>query len=208
MKMLAIVGSMRKKGSTNRVIRSVLESAKKTNPQIKTKVLQMSDLKVEPCRACYDRCSEEPYKCVIEDDDLEKVFQEMKSSQAVVIGSPLYFKIPSRLTAFMERLAALSYFYERRGFKEPHPLNEKPCGLVAVSGGDDPRTVLEQLLNFALSLKMTPIFLKYYPYYGVAGKGKIEKDEDLNPIGNARILGKLLAKAMESSSERSSRHRG
>lgn len=208
MKMLAIVGSMRKKGSTNRIIHSVLESAKKTNPQIKTKVLQMSDLKIEPCRSCYDQCSKEPYNCVIQDDDLQKVFQEMKSSQAIVIGSPLYFKIPSRLTAFMERLAALSYFYERRGFKELHPLNEKPCGLVAVSGGDDPRPVLEQLLNFALSLKMKPIFLKSYPYYGVAGKGRIEEDEDLNPIANAKILGKLLAKAMENSSKKSSRHRG
>jgi multimeric flavodoxin WrbA len=187
---------MRKKGSTSRLVHSVLESATNANPQIKTKVLQISGISIEPCRGCYEECSKEPYKCVI-DDDLQRIFQEMKSSQAIVIGSPLYFKIPSRLTAIIERLSCLAYFYERNGFKKPHPLNDKPCGLVAVSGGDDPRPVLEHLLSFALCVKMKPVTLKGYPYYGVAGKGRIEEDDDLKPLDNAKILGELLAKAME-----------
>lgn len=197
MKVLGIVGSMRKKGSTGRLITTVLESAKRVNPKIETKTLYISDLKIEACRACYQKCSKEPYKCVIEEDDLQSVLEDMKTSQAIVIGSPLYYKIPSRLTALMERLACLSYFYEINGFKEPHPLNEKPCGLVAVSGGDDPHSVLEYLLSFALSLKMKPVFMKSYPYYGVAGKGKIDEDEDLKPIENAKILGQLLARAVK-----------
>jgi multimeric flavodoxin WrbA len=197
MKILGIVGSMRRKGSTSRLVNSVLESAKNANPQIKTKVLQISDLSIKPCRGCYEECSKEPYKCVIEDDDLQRIFQEMKSSQAIVIGSPLYFKIPSRLTAMMERLACLAYFYERKGFEKPDPLNDKPCGLVAVSGGDDPRPVLEHLLGFALSVKMKPVIMKSYPYYGVAAKGRIEEDDDLKPFDNAKTLGELLAKSME-----------
>ena len=197
MKVLGIVGSMRKKGSTGRLITTVLESAKKVNPKIETKTLYISDLKIEACRACYQKCSKEPYKCVIEEDDFQSILEDMKTSQAIVIGSPLYYKIPSRLTALMERLACLSYFYEINGFKEPHPLNEKPCGLVAVSGGDDPHSVLEHLLSFALSLKMKPVFMKSYPYYGVAGKGKIDEDEDLKPIENAKILGQLLTRAVK-----------
>lgn len=196
MRILGIVGSMRKSGNTNLLMETVLESAKKTKPQVKTIVLQISELKIESCRACYELCSKEPYKCVIE-DDLQTVFEEMKNSQAIVIGSPLYFRIPSRLTAFMERLACLSYFYDCRGFKEPHPLDDKPCGLVAVSGGGDPRPVLEHLFSFALSLKMKPVIMKSYPFFGVGGKGKVEEDLDLNPIENARILGELLVKAME-----------
>lgn len=207
MKILGIVGSMRKKGSTSHLVHSVLQSAIKASPQIKTKVLQISDLNIEPCRGFYEECSKEPYKCVIEDDDLQRTFQEMKSSQAVVIGSPLYFEIPSRLTAMMERLACLAYFYERKGFKKPHPLNDKPCGLVAVSGGDDPRPVLKYLLGFALSVKMKPVIMKSYPYYGVAGKGRIEEDDDLNPFDNAKILGELLARAMEGTLNKSGHRR-
>jgi multimeric flavodoxin WrbA len=139
---------------------------------------------------------------------LELIFQEMKSSQAIVIGSPLYFKIPARLTAMMERLACLAYFYEGNGFNKPHPLNDKPCGLVAVSGGDDPRPVLEHLLGFVLSVKMKPVMMKSYPYYGVAGKGRIEEDDDLKPFENAKILGELLAKAMQENLNTSVPRRG
>ncbi len=198
MKILGIVGSMKKTGNTNLLVETVLESARKANPQVETKVLQISELKIEPCRGCVEVCSKEPepYKCVIE-DDLQTVLEEMKQSQAIVIGSPLYYPIPSRLTAFMERFASLCYFYEERGFKEPEPLNDKPCGLVAVSGVDDPRPVLEHLFNFALSLKMKPITMKSYPYFGVSGKGKVEDDKELNPIENAKVLGELLVKAVE-----------
>ncbi len=83
-----------------------------------------------------------------------------------------------------------------RGFKDPHPLNDKPCGLVAVCGGDDPRLVLEHLFNFALALRMAPLTLKSYPYFGVGGKGNVKEDKDLNPIENAKTLGKLLVKAI------------
>lgn len=196
MGVLGIVGSMRKTGNTNLLIEAVLDSTGKANPHVGTKVLQISELTIESCRACYDLCSKEPYNCVI-DDDLQTVLEEMEHSQAIVIGSPLYFRIPSRLTALMERLACLSYFYEIREYKDPEPLNDKPCGLVAVCGSDDPRPVLEHLFNFALSLKMKPITMKSYPYFGVGGKGKIEEDKELNPIENAKIVSKLLVKAME-----------
>jgi multimeric flavodoxin WrbA len=197
MEILGIVGSMRKTGSTSQLVEVVLKSAKSADRSVKTKMLQISDLEIEPCRACYQKCSKEPYKCVIQGDDLKDVLEKMERSWAIVIGSSLYYKIPSRLTALMERLACLSYFYERAGFTELHPLNDKPCGLVAVSGGDDPRPVLEHLVNFALSLKMRPVFMKSYPYFGVGGKGKIEEDTGLNPIENAKTLGELLIKAVK-----------
>ncbi|MEO0097429.1 MAG: flavodoxin family protein [candidate division WOR-3 bacterium] len=196
MKILGIVGSMRKKGNTNLLVETVMKSARIINPNIISEIIHISELNIEPCRACYNLCSKKPYKCVIK-DDLSNIFDKMKKADAIVIGSPLYFKIPSRLTAFMERLACLSYFYEMRGFKESSPLNDKPCGLIAVCGGDDPRPVLEHLFNFALCLKMKPVTMKSYPYFGVGGKGDVKKDKDLNPIKNAKILAELLVKAIE-----------
>uniref|UniRef100_A0A7C3UNY4 Flavodoxin family protein n=1 Tax=candidate division WOR-3 bacterium TaxID=2052148 RepID=A0A7C3UNY4_UNCW3 len=195
MKILGIVGSMRKK-NTDLLVKTVLKSARKVKPEIQSEVIQISEVNIEPCRACYDLCSKKPYQCVIK-DDLSIIFEKMKESSALVIGSPLYFKIPSRLTALIERLASLAYFYDWRGFKKPHPLNDKPCGLVAVCGSDDPRPVLEELFNFALNLRMNPITLKSYPYLGVGGRGKIKEDKYLNPLKNAKLLGQLLAEALE-----------
>jgi len=44
---------------------------------------------------------------------------------------------------------------------------------------------------------MKPVFMKTYPYFGVAGKGRLEEDKDFDPIENAKILGQLLVKTME-----------
>ncbi len=189
--LLGIVGSMRKNGNTSLLVETVLKSTRDIYPDTGTEIVYMSELNIEPCHVCFDECCREPYKCIIE-DDLEEVFEKMKKADGIVIGSPLYFKIPSRLTAFMERLVCLSYFYKRRGFKEPYPLNDKPCGLIAVSGSDNPYPVLETLLDFVLRLRMKPIIMKNYPYIGVAGIGDVRKDEKLKPLENARIMGNLL----------------
>jgi multimeric flavodoxin WrbA len=192
MQILGINGSMRKNCNTNILIETVLKSAKKNNPKIKTKILHMVDLKIEPCRSCYEKCSIKPCKCVIKNDDLAMICDELKAADAIVIGSPLYFNIPARLTALMERLVCLSYFYQVRGFKGPEPLEDKPCGLIAVSADGDTLPVLQQLFNFILFLKMKPIILKSYPYIGVSGKGGYK-----HSVNEAKVLGELLVKSVK-----------
>jgi len=191
MQLLGINGSMRKTCNTNILIDAVMKSAKKVNPKVKTKILQMANLKIEPCRSCYDKCSIKPCKCIIKNDDLDMVCNEMKKADAIVIGSPLYFNIPARLTALIERLVCLSYFHQVRGFKEPAPLNDKLCGLIAISGDGDTLPVLQHLLNFVLFLKMKPVFLKSYPYIGISGQGGYK-----NSIDEAKVLGELLVKSV------------
>jgi multimeric flavodoxin WrbA len=191
MQILGINGSMRKNGNTNILLDAVLKSAKKANPKIKTKVLQMADLKIEPCRSCYDKCSIKPCKCVIKNDDLDMVCNEMKKADAIVLGSPLYFNVPSRLTALIERLVCLSYFYQVRGFKKPEPLNDKPCALIGVSADCDVLPLLEHLLKFVLFVKMKPIITKVYPYIGISGRSGYK-----NSIDEAKALGKILAKSI------------
>jgi len=148
-RILGIVGSMRKGRNTFLVVNAVLKAAEKVFKDVKTKIVYVSDFDIGSCKACYDECSLTPYKCVIK-DDLQKIFEEMINAYAVVLGSSRYFLIPSKFVAFAERLACLSYFTEQRhpGFK--HPLEDKPCGLVAVSGGDDVKPVLRYLQDFAL----------------------------------------------------------
>jgi len=187
---------MRKTGNTNLLVQKILDSAKKRNSEVEIKVLQISQLQIEPCRGCTHFCKKNLYQCLIR-DDLETVFGEMKNSQAIVIGSPLYFYIPSRLTALIERLVTLSYFYETKHLEKPEPLEGKPCGLVAVCAEYGVSRVLEYLFDFVLHLKMKPMMMNSYPYLGVGGNAKLEKDEALNPLENAEVLGKLLLEAIE-----------
>jgi len=174
---------------------TLLDSAKKANPQVERKVLQISELKIESCRGCIEYCQKHLYQCTI-DDDFRAVLNEMKRSEVIVIGSPLYYIIPSRLTALMERLVSLSYFYETKRLKEPEPLEGKPCGFLAVCADYDVQPVLQHLFNFALHLKMKPVTMESYPYLGVGANSKLEKDKELNPIENVKVLGRVLVEAV------------
>ena len=188
MNLLGINGSMRRNGNTNFLLDAVFKSAKKINPKVKTKILQLRDYDIGPCLSGYAHCSKKPYVCTYK-DDFDKVFNAMKNADAIVIGSPLYFNIPSRLTALIERLVCLAYFYRMRGFKEPHPLTNKPCGLIAVSAENDTIPSLQHLLNFALFLKMKPVFIDSYPFIGVSGRGGYKDN-----LAEAKELGRLLVK--------------
>ncbi len=131
MRILGFVGSMRKDGNTSRLVQAVLDAAKKADNDVETEMVYLSDLDIGPCHACYDVCAKELYKCVIK-DDLQTVLEKMKQADGLVIGSALYFIVPSRLMAFMERLSCVAHLGQFLGFNE-HPLEDKPCGLVAVS---------------------------------------------------------------------------
>jgi multimeric flavodoxin WrbA len=196
-KILGFVGSMRKNKNTHMVVESCLNGAKEVDGNVETKLVYVSDLNVGPCRACYDVCSNSPYECAVR-DGLQQILEEMVMSDALVFGSPKYFPIPSSMIAFMERLVCLSYFTEMKHPNARHPLEDKPCGLIAVSGGGDVMPILQQLENFALSLRMKVVTLKNYPYIGVGGMGNVAKDEDLKPLENAKVLGRKLVETIRS----------
>jgi multimeric flavodoxin WrbA len=178
-------------------VESCLSGIREADKNVETKLVYVSDLNVDPCRACYDVCSDSPYQCAVQ-DGFQQIFKEMVTSDALVFGSPKYFPIPSSMIAFMERLVCLSYFTEMKHPSAHHPLEDKPCGLIAVSGGSDVMPILQLLENFALCLRMKVITLKNYPYIGVGGTGNVAKDEDLKPLENAKILGRKLVETIRS----------
>jgi len=151
---------------------------------------------IGPCRACCEECSKVPYNCVVR-DDFQVLMDKMVRADAIVLGSPKYCPIPSKLMALMERLICLAFFTEMRHPTAKHVLADKPCGLIAVTGGDNVIPVLQHLEDFALSLRMNVVMLKSFPYRGVGGKARVEEDEDLKPIENAKVLGKKLVEAIK-----------
>ena len=86
MKAIGIVGSPRKNGNVDTLVKSVLDGAEQAGYQ--TKKYSLNEMKYSGCQACeycksHDRCRLE--------DDLTSLLQDMVEADAVVFGSPIYF---------------------------------------------------------------------------------------------------------------------
>lgn len=104
MKALGIVGSPRRGGNTELLMKLTLETIAEQG--IDTELLCLAGKDIRPCTACMACRSEE--KCPI-DDDLFPIYLKMKEADAIIIGSPVYFQGPSALVrAFIERTGYIS----------------------------------------------------------------------------------------------------
>jgi len=107
MKVLGIVGSPRKGGNTDILIDETLRAAKDAGSDVEKVFL--NDLEIRPCQAeCNEYCKKKGY-CKI-DDGMSALYNKLFDSDAVVLGTPLYWYGPSaQLKAFMDRWYAFSH---------------------------------------------------------------------------------------------------
>lgn len=103
MKLLAICGSPRKKGNTAYLLKLTIEHLNMEG--VDTRFLMLSDLTIEDCNGCLvcedTNCTGD---CSIEDDMQKIVMPELLSSDALVLGTPSYFDLPSaQMKRFMDR---------------------------------------------------------------------------------------------------------
>jgi multimeric flavodoxin WrbA len=94
---LGISGSPIPNSNTDRAVQRILE-----HTGLKTRFVKLSDLSIEPCRACLG-CAESN-RCVVEDDarTLAELFHE---APAFVLGAfTPYSSLDARSKAFMERM--------------------------------------------------------------------------------------------------------
>ncbi|GAB6163130.1 flavodoxin family protein [Desulfothermus naphthae] len=100
MKVLAINGSHRKGKNTAKMLNMVLEPIKAAG--IDTELIELMDYNIKLCKAC-NKCLIRP-ECSIKDDDMGIIAQKMLESDAIIIGSPVYFgNVTSKLKIFMDR---------------------------------------------------------------------------------------------------------
>ena len=86
MKALAIVGSPRKNGNTEILVRYTLKAIEEEG--IDTELVHLGDVEIKPCTACM-LCKKEE-RCPI-DDDLFPIYLRMKEADAIILASPVYF---------------------------------------------------------------------------------------------------------------------
>lgn len=175
-----------KRGETEKLLRQVMDSAKKY--RAKTKIIYLKNKNIKPCDG---RCSDSlrlcRYPCPIK-DDVQIIFEDILKADGIVFGVPSYwFNVPGSMKNLIDRMTCLEnkvYLCEGKiaGFVAPE----------AVSGG----------LNTILSIAGTLIHMGFLilPYSMIFSKNEEVKDKKGWVFWDTQLLGKnmvMLAKTQK-----------
>ena len=178
MKILGLVGSHRKLGNTEVLVREVMHGAA-TETNVENTIIRLTDCALLPCKGCM-ACVLKGEDCRI-DDDVPKIFAALEEHDALVLGAPTYLLAPSApVKAVMDRLLVL--------FPKSETFKGKRAATVAVGG-------LPNWDPFSIPLLNTFVLVLHYDLAGwltayAPGPGQILLDEDV--VRRANLLGRAL----------------
>jgi multimeric flavodoxin WrbA len=139
MKILAIMGSPKGKGSGYKVVRKI-EDRMKAMGDVEFEYLFLKDANLKPCTGCYTCMAKGEDKCPLK-DDRAAIEQKLLATDVVILSSPLYVLDVSWLMKnFIDRLAYTNH--------RPRFHHQKVMTVVNM-GGDSPKAALS-LLRYAL----------------------------------------------------------
>lgn len=121
-KVLGLVFSHRKLGNSELLVKEIMN---RVPVEKNLELIRMTDLKIEPCRACY-RCLNPDTECVIK-DDFNFVIKKIREADAVIIGVPVYLLgLHGYYKMFTDRLVG--------AFNYSGSTKDKPC-IIAIPYG-------------------------------------------------------------------------
>lgn len=102
MKVVGFIGSPRKKGNTDVLVRQVLRGAGEAGAE--TMAYYLNELDFRGCQGCFS-CKVND-RCILK-DDMTPLYDEIAGADAVVIGSPVYmWNITGQTKLFLDRMYA------------------------------------------------------------------------------------------------------
>ena len=118
-KVYAINGSPRKNRNTAQMLDKALEGVKAEFPDAEVERINLFDLNFTSCKSCFAcKRKDEKFKatCVLK-DDLTPVLEKLKNADALIFGSPIYYRtITGQMHSFYER-----FFFPYMQYKEGYP---------------------------------------------------------------------------------------
>ncbi len=103
MKVVAVSGSPRKKGNSERLLDAFLEGAERAGAEIK--IARVADMSIAPCRDCGE--CERIGRCVAPDDH-PPIADEILHADVFVLSAPVYFSgFPGMTKNFIDRFQGL-----------------------------------------------------------------------------------------------------
>ena len=110
-RVVAIVGSYRSGGATDRAVEAVLEGARLLGAS--TQIFRLTEQHIEfcmNCRACTQQSGAERGRCE-QHDDLEPMLEAIEGADAVVLASPVnYYNATALFRRFLERLLGFAFW--------------------------------------------------------------------------------------------------
>ncbi len=180
MKAIGIVGSPRKGGNTEILMKHTLEAIAKEG--LDTEIISLADLDIRPCNACMVCKKEE--RCPI-DDDLFPIYTKMKEAEAIILATPVYFgSATATIKALMDRAGYLAYNNGR-------VFDGKVGGPLVVARRAGQNFTLAQLMYW---FHIQGFFMPGSTYWNIAfGKDKGDVLNDEEGFTTAWNFGKKIA---------------
>jgi multimeric flavodoxin WrbA len=162
-RVVAIVGSYRRRGTVDTAVAAVLEGARLRGAETHTIYLTEQHLKFcTNCRTCVQTPGPKRGKCPL-DDDLEGIVREIEAADAIVLGSPVNCgNVTAIFRQFMERMMGCCYW----PWGEPAPkprTRERRLKAVLVASSAMPSFMMALFTGAANALQMTATMIGAKP---------------------------------------------
>ncbi len=149
MRVLIINGSPRQKGNTSIALTEIAKQLEKLG--IESEIAWIGNKPVRGCIAC-NTCKDNPGACVFDDDVCNGISAKMNSSDALIVGSPVYWGQPN---------GAVLSIIQRAFYSNGAAFRGKPAAAVAVCrrGG---ATATFETLNMPFQMMSMPVVTSQY----------------------------------------------
>ena len=149
MRVLIINGSPRQKGNTSIALAEIAKQLEKLG--IESEIVWIGNKPVRGCIAC-NTCKDNPGACVFDDDVCNGIYAKMNSSDALIVGSPVYWGQPN---------GAVLSIIQRAFYSNGAAFRGKPAAAVAVCrrGG---ATATFETLNMPFQMMSMPVVTSQY----------------------------------------------
>jgi len=173
-KIVAIIGSYRKGGTTDAAVQAVLDGARSRGAE--TETIYLTEQHIEfctNCRQCTEVSGNEPGQCV-QRDDMDAILAQVQTADALVVASPVQcYNVSAILRRFMERLVGAAYWPV--GKDAPVMRNKHLRGkAVVVASAAMPGLMIPLMTGTARALRLTATMLGFKPvaslWVGLAGR--------------------------------------
>jgi len=104
MRVIAFHGSPRKDGNSSILLGEAIRGVEEAGQAVR--VFKLAQMKIRPCLNC-GKC-EEAGECVIQDDEMGKIYAALREADRIILASPIFFSgLPAQAKAMIDRCQAL-----------------------------------------------------------------------------------------------------
>lgn len=175
---LGLMGSPRKNGNTDFLLKTFMEELEKKGAA--TRLINAPEKSIKPCRGCVF-CEKNGY-CIQQDDDMSReIYPLLRRAEIIVTASPMYFYgVTAQLKALIDRSQAL--WSRRYRLKLTDPLAGTRAGVMLSVGATKGKNLFEG----------THLTAKYFfdavsaGFAGEMGYRRVENPGDLKKLPEVR----------------------